>query len=561
TFDYGDLPSSYATLKEDNGARHRDTGANDLYLGVTPPDTESDGTPDIVALGDGADEDGIIADSSTWIEGLVADGVGGSVQVNVTGSGWLVAWVDFDGDGSFSTLGEMIISEAVTSDTQPYTFDIPAGTFDVSLGYARFRLFPEKPAIPEFAYQGTADNGEVEDVRFDFGTGTIGDRVWLDENGDGVQDVGEAGISGVTVYIDDDGTPGYSADDTQAVTDSNGDYLLKDLTPGIHTVLVKPDTLPPGGLEPIFDEDSGTIAPDGTISVPLSTGDSHLTADFGYNWVSKDDTDNPVAAATGAIGDRIWNDADGDGVQDPAEIGIADVTVRLLTDDNNDGVYGGVGDNPVLITTTEPDGRYIFDGLAPGGYIVEVSNASLDAAGYNIVPTGDPDSAADSRTTSPIVLGPGDVFVNADFGYNTDDDGNPNTVDVNSGHAIGDIVYLDSNANGVFDAGIDQGIAGVSVILEDGDGNILATATTDANGTYLFDGLLNNSYTVKVLDNANLLDGLISTADPDGGADSKSALTLSGADDLDQDFGYALQGHSAGEGLIGDTIFLDTGDG
>ena len=32
---------------------------------------------------------------------------------------------------------------------------------------------------------------------------------------------------------------------------------------------------------------------------------------------------------TGAIGDRVWIDADGDGVQDPGEAGLAGVTVQL----------------------------------------------------------------------------------------------------------------------------------------------------------------------------------------------------------------------------------------
>ena len=49
----------------------------------------------------------------------------------------------------------------------------------------------------------------------------------------------------------------------------------------------------------------------------------------------------------GNRGDRdpIWNDANGDGLQDPGEIGIEGVTVKLLTDDDNDGVYGDPDDN------------------------------------------------------------------------------------------------------------------------------------------------------------------------------------------------------------------------
>ncbi|MCI5197535.1 MAG: hypothetical protein D3919_15210, partial [Candidatus Electrothrix sp. AW5] len=467
---------------------------------------------------------------------------GGSVDVTVTGSGWLVAWIDFDGDGSFSTYGEMIISQEVSTGMQSYSFDIPTGTFDASQGYARFRLFPEEPVIPELAYKGTAENGEVEDMRFNFGTGTIGDRIWLDENSDGVQDVGEAGLSGITVLLKDSGGSTVAT----AVTDSNGNYLFKDVLTDTYKVSVDTATLP-AGLELIFDEDDNTTTPDGETTVTLITGGEHLIADFGYNFATKDATDNPAIGDTGAIGDRIWNDANEDGIQDPNEVGIVGVNVKLFDDNDGDGVY----DNLIDTVTTGPDGRYIFDDLAPGSYVVEVDSSTLPT-GYNTIPTleGDPDGTRDGKTTTPVVLAPGDVFVNADFGYNV----------TSGGSAIGDLIYLDTDADGSFTAGIDQGIGGVSVVLEDGSGNILATAVTNADGEYRFDGLPDGDYTVKVADNANLLDGLSITADPDATKDGKSTVTLSG-DDLDQDFGYTPTGHSSGEGLIGDTIFLDSGDG
>ncbi|MCI5220742.1 MAG: hypothetical protein D3914_16510, partial [Candidatus Electrothrix sp. LOE2] len=382
---------------------------------------------------------------------------------------------------------------------------------------------------------------------------------------DGVQNAGEAGISGVTVYIDSNGNGSYDTGEPTAITDSNGNYLFKEVAIGTHTVQVDDASLLTAGLERIFDEDSTT---DGKTSVTLTTGGEHLTADFGYNWVDKGDTDNPASGATGAIGDRIWNDADGDGIQDLGEIGIVGVDVKLFADNNNDGIY----DDLIDTVTTGADGRYIFDDLDPGSYVVEVDSASLDTAGYNTTPTGDPDSILDGKTSSPVVLAPGDVFVNADFGYKVDGDNNPATLD-NGGHSIGDLIYLDTNANGTYDSAVDTGIPGVSVVLEDSSGNILATATTlavpadlDGDGTdepvgsYLFPGLPNGTYTVKVVDNGNLLDGLSITADPDGGADSQSSVILSG-DDPAQDFGYAPIGHTNTDGLIGDTIFLDSGDG
>ncbi|MEM7391480.1 MAG: SdrD B-like domain-containing protein, partial [Verrucomicrobiota bacterium] len=70
----------------------------------------------------------------------------------------------------------------------------------------------------------------------------VGDYVWLDENSDGVQDAGEAGIANVSVILfDAGGTP-----IATTVTDTAGGYLFTDLIPGTYTVQVDTATLPAG---------------------------------------------------------------------------------------------------------------------------------------------------------------------------------------------------------------------------------------------------------------------------------------------------------------------------
>lgn len=59
------------------------------------------------------------------------------------------------------------------------------------------------------------------------------------------------------------------------------------------------------------------------------------------------------------IGNRIWNDANGDGIQDPNEYGLAGLTVTL-TSPGLDNVYGN-GDDQVWSTVTDADGHYYFD--------------------------------------------------------------------------------------------------------------------------------------------------------------------------------------------------------
>ena len=246
------------------------------------------------------------------------------------------------------------------------------------------------------------------------------------------------------------------------------------------------------------------------------------------------------------------------------------MTVNLYNDPDGDGVYS----NLVATTTTNGAGYYIFDGLAAGAYVVRIPTPPL---GYN--QTGDPDDTKDNQTTSPIVLAPGDVFLNADFGYK------PGAGTYGS---IGDTVWVDSNRNNTQDgtgAAAEKGIPGVTVALirdsnENGqwDANepIIATDITDENGLYLFDGLPvatgagTNDYLVWVNDTNNVTGGLApvydvrdntSQGNPTTGL--VTGLTISAVTNLtttavtNADFAYAPYGQASGEGMIGDTIYLD----
>ena len=128
------------------------------------------------------------------------------------------------------------------------------------------------------------------------------------------------------------------------------------------------------------------------------------------------------------------------------------------------------------------------------------------------------------------------------------------------GLTLGDRVFRDLNTNGVFNAGVDAGIANVSVTLyvDDGDGVFDAgdtavvggTDTTDANGFYSFEGLATGSYIVQIneanFNSGAALDGLISviatSADPndnvdndDNGVRVTGQGVVSAAIDLDYD--------------------------
>jgi len=70
----------------------------------------------------------------------------------------------------------------------------------------------------------------------------------------------------------------------------------------------------------------------------------------------------------GRLGDYVWLDVNGNGIQDVGELGVANVTVNLLDGSGNPML--DVFSNPVTIKTNAT-GFYQFLGLLPGSYIVE----------------------------------------------------------------------------------------------------------------------------------------------------------------------------------------------
>ncbi len=100
--------------------------------------------------------------------------------------------------------------------------------------------------------------------------------------------------------------------------------------------------------------------------------------------------------------------------------------------------------------------------------------------------------------------------------------------------SLGDTVWNDANSNGVQDAG-EKGIAGAKVILTLPDGTVVATATTDADGMYLFTDLIPGTYTVELV---------MSSIPPPAEGENKlttagsfTVILAAGDIDLDSDFG------------------------
>ncbi len=314
--------------------------------------------------------------------------------------------------------------------------------------------------------------------------GSIGDTVWLDSDGNGLFDGSEAGIAGVTVGL---GGPVVGS----TTTDANGVYSFPDLPAGTYVVTV--------GAGP----DGTALTTVGTYTVDLAEGEHYLDADFGFAPVI-------VEPQLGSIGDTVWFDTDGNGVQDAGEAGIAGVRVFLT-------IPGTAG---ALEATTDANGLYRFAGLAAGAYDVTVD-----------ITTAPTNSDLTTVGAFAVTLAEGDNHLEADFGFAQGA--------VLATAAIGDQVWMDTDLDGVFDSG-EAVLAGVTVSILNPVSGTTQTAVTGASGQYLFAALTAGTYEVSVVSSTAPESTSLTTV-------GKYTITLSeGQTTLFADFGFAQSLPSTG---------------
>ena len=133
----------------------------------------------------------------------------------------------------------------------------------------------------------------------------------------------------------------------------------------------------------------------------------------------------------------------------------------------------------------------------------------------------------------PALSGEPDLTnLDQDFGY---------TADVPGG--VTGTVWNDVNADGTLNEPVpDSGLEGVTVVLLDPDGNVVATTTTNPDGTYDFPNLPPGNYVVDVTDDDNVLAGMWHTlGTPDTPGESQTdpyPVTVPSGAPVVVDFGY-----------------------
>jgi len=409
-----------------------------------------------------------------------------------------LVWEDFDGNGSFdgpdagfdwNAEGIMINLTSVLG----YTNDLlgnPIAAVNGGGGVYEFQNLPPDTYTVEFTqivnnwyrtvdgFDSTPDQATGFTMSFVLESGMtnndqdagymqpakISDFVWEDLNGDGVQDGGEPGVDFVAEGITIDITLAGGAAATDL--DGNSPPLLTDLGGGMYEF----DNLAPGDYEVTFgeiammwyismqnttgvdtdsDPDPTTgVADNGGAGYTLMSGDTNEDVDAGYVQPAK-------------ISDFVWEDQNGDGVQDGGEPGLDGVDI-MITDDLGGGVTDLDG-NAVITSTSTGGGLYEFLLLPPGDYILTVNTNVLTDYFLSLQDqAGAPGDAGDAGNDSDADQVTGETHIveiesdeqqeDIDFGY------------FRSGTIEGR-VFHDSDGNGQDGTGADAPYAGMTVQL------------------------------------------------------------------------------------------------
>ncbi|CAG0958252.1 Serine-aspartate repeat-containing protein D [Anaerolineales bacterium] len=366
----------------------------------------------------------------------------------------------------------------------------------------------------------TLATGTTVNPTVDFGfvhAYSVGNRVWYDTNNDGVLDAGESGINGVRVQL-------FNSVGTEIITGADGRRGTAD------------DGWGPDGISGNGDDGAGGL---------FTSGGGYYRFDDlpAGDYVIRIPADNfrNVGAGDTVPGDPLrgyWSTG--------VTISNAGVISESLTNDpdNDRDAFNGT------ILTSDENGRTVFS--APG--VVDYVVADTVTLGASAEPLNDNDPLPNPAATEA----PNDRSNRTvDFGFYRVE--------------IGNLIFSDNDISGHFNAG-DTALSGVLVHLfasngtteiitgadgipgtaddglgpdgvasggDDGTGGI----RTDAAGSYLFSGLPQGNYIIKVDAPA----GSVSTIDSNPQADNDNPNTNTDNNDN-------------GDGVAGGTVTFDTGD-
>jgi hypothetical protein len=212
--------------------------------------------------------------------------------------------------------------------------------------------------------QNSQDDTPVTDPNIEVNTevpgdpGSVGDLVWLDLNRDGIYDIGEQGMAGLTVNLIDIKAAKIS---NTIITDGQGKFEFTDVTPGEYEIEIQlPLNLIATKLESgenretdsnitlLENSNYGVGRVGKTNSFIVDSGQRNLSIDAGVH------TFEEIRGVT-------WVDNDGDRRKTETDTVAEGIIVSLL------------GENEEVIDSkvTGNDGIYVFTSMQPGKYTIK----------------------------------------------------------------------------------------------------------------------------------------------------------------------------------------------
>ena len=296
-------------------------------------------------------------------------------------------------------------------------------------------------------------------------------------------------IEGVTIQLFDDA--GELVQETQ--TDANGHYEFTQLPPGTYSILeIQPDGFIDGAEEQgtVDGFVNGSNTNDRFTNVVLGSGDEGV--DFNFCEVEP-----------ASIKGTVYHDRNDNGVQDSGEEGIEGVVIQLFDVDGN----------VVQETTTDANGEYCFEGLPPGEYKIREAQPTGFDDGKDAIGTVDGQTNGEHETNDEfcvILLNGGDEGIEYNFG------------ELKLAEISG-FVHVDNDGDCEFGTSAsDRPLAGVTLELLDAEGNVIATTTTAADGSYSFGGLRPGDYGIRQVQPDDFFTGGERVGD--GGGDASENL-------------------------------------
>jgi predicted outer membrane repeat protein len=243
---------------------------------------------------------------------------------------------------------------------------------------------------------------------------SISGKLYDDLDGDGVEEIGEPGLEGWTVFLDENSDGILDAGEKSVATAADGSYVFDDLLAGTYEVTI---ATPSSEWE--------QITPAGPQTVAVALGDHTAEVDFGAR--------HSFWTITGTV----YDDVNQDGVKDIGESPLSSWT--LFIDENENGVF----DEGETFTLSDANGEYAITRLSSESYPIAVKTSTfLPTTESPIIVSKDVPTADFGVTRSGSVSG--QIHFDQDLDNYFDTDEQP---------MAGVRVYSDANMNGEWDAG------------------------------------------------------------------------------------------------------------